>query len=342
MCARVGFRIVGGNSLSRASVIHAQDAHRPGAKLAGEPSAVLGLHDVVGVVQADGGLEVAAVFNEKRPYLREVGRKALIRDGRIVDADLAEIGVDGGIEHQAVVQDELCIEPAIPLEMLVFEVRVGGVDGVYLPQVATQYIRFKLKVLAMLDIAETFGCHVLGQAAGDRMPVLWPEGLFVGVGNIPLQDNAPGPRLAWISLLEIKAGEGDAHEHHVSERRAFAPGVPHGIKRVVGGVLLAVKPIALNAEGIAVEHEGPSLIVKSIQHHLDKIIISERIASQHMRADKPWRLVFANERGKKIFAGVTQIGDGRFGDRPAILGITLDEVADAQHLFCCRRARDPA
>src|ERR1700746_3280462 len=100
----------------------------------------------------------------------------------------------------------------------------------------------------MLDIAETVGCHVLGQAAGDGMPVLWPEGLFIGMRNIPLQDNTPGTHLPWIRLFEIEAGKGDAHEHHVSKRRALAPGVPHRVKRIVGGVLLTVKTTALNAE----------------------------------------------------------------------------------------------
>src|ERR1700733_3560326 len=121
MRAGIEFRIAGGPRLSRASVIHAEKAQCPGTELAGEPGAVLRFDDVVGVVEADRGLEVAAVFEKERPYLGEVRRKALVGNGRIVDADLTEIGVDGGIEDQAVVQDELCVEPTVALEMLALE-----------------------------------------------------------------------------------------------------------------------------------------------------------------------------------------------------------------------------
>jgi len=76
------------------------------------------------------GLEVAAVFNKERPHLREVGRKALVGDSRVVDAHLAEVRVDGGVEDQAVVQDKLCIQAGITLKMLTLKVGIGGVDSV--------------------------------------------------------------------------------------------------------------------------------------------------------------------------------------------------------------------
>src|ERR1700733_9486475 len=102
MCAGVEFRIAGRNSLSRAPVVHAEDAQRPWTQLPGKASAVLRLNNIVGVVQADRGLEVAAVFDKERPHLRKVGRKALVWDRGIVNADLAEVGVDRGVEDQAV------------------------------------------------------------------------------------------------------------------------------------------------------------------------------------------------------------------------------------------------
>ena len=126
--AGVVFRISGRNRLSRASIIHAQDAHRPWTKFPCKAGAELRLNDIVGVVQADRRLEVAAVFDEERTHFGEVGRKALVGDRRIIDADLAEIGVDRGIENQAVVQNELRVQPAVALQMLVLKIRIDGVD----------------------------------------------------------------------------------------------------------------------------------------------------------------------------------------------------------------------
>src|ERR1700722_10063426 len=118
----VEFRIRGRNGFSRASIIYSQEAQRPGAELSREARAILRLNNVVGVVQADRCLEIAAVFDKKRPNFREVGRKPLIGDSRIVDPDLAEIGVNRGIENQAVMEDKLRIEPGVALEVDVLKV----------------------------------------------------------------------------------------------------------------------------------------------------------------------------------------------------------------------------
>ncbi len=233
-------------------------------------------------------------------------------------------------------QDELRVQPGVALEMLVLNVRVVRIDGVQLPQVAAEHVGFELKVLAVLDIAETVGGNVLGQTAGDAMPVLRPESRLVGMGNIALQDDSPRPGLAGSAFGEIQAGEGNAYEHHVSERSALAPAIPHGVERVVGAVLFAVKSVGLDAEGIAAKQKRPPLIVEGIEHQLDKIVVPQRIARQHVPTDETRLLIFTNERREEVFVRVAQICDGRLGDRHAVIGITLNEVADAQH-FACRR-----
>ena len=111
--------------------------------------------------------------------------------------------------------------------------------------------------------------------------------------------------------------------------RAFAPGVPHGVERVVGTVLLAVEAIGLDAQRIAAKQECAPLVVEGIEHHLDRIVISQRIARQHVPPDEVWSFILANKGYVEICAGVSQIRDGRLSDRNAVLGITLHEVADA-------------
>ncbi len=133
------------------------------------------LHDVVGVVQVDGRHEVAAVLDEERPHLGEIGRKALVGNRGVVDAHLAEVGIDGGVEHQAVVQDEFGIQAGVALQVLVFEVGVKGINAVQVAQIARQHIRLELQVLAVLDIAKALDLHVLGQPAGDGVVAPRPE-----------------------------------------------------------------------------------------------------------------------------------------------------------------------
>jgi hypothetical protein len=76
------------------------------------------------------------------------------------------------------------------------------------------------------------------------------------------------------------------------------------------------------------------LVVEGIEHHLDSIVVSQRIARQHVPPDEIWSFILTNKGYEEICARVSQIGDGRLSDRSAVLGITLHEVADAQHGAC--------
>ena len=84
-------------------------------------------------------------------------------------------------------------------------------------------------------------------------------------------------------------------EHNVPGGSAFTPGVPHGVEGVVGTVLLAVKAVGLNAECIAAKQERPPLVVKGVEHHLDRIVVSQRIARQHVPADEIRLFVLAKK-----------------------------------------------
>ena len=141
---------------------------------------------------------------------------------------------------------------------------------------------------------------------------------------IPQVRVSPGAALA-----KYKLEKGMRSSTTYPDWRPFAPGVPHGIEGVVGTVLLAVKTVGLDAERIAAKQEGAPLVVEGIEHHLDRIVVSQRIARQHVPPDEIRLFVFTNKGCEEIFARVAQIGDGRLGDRSAVLGITLHEVADA-------------
>jgi hypothetical protein len=197
--------------LAGTEVVDAQHSYGPAPQFARKPSAVLRLDDVVGVVEVDRSHEIAAVLDEEWPHFGEIGWKALVGNCRIVNADLAEVRIDRGIQHQAIVQDELGVEPAIALQMLVFKVRIDGIDGVQLAQAARDGVRLKLHVLPAPHVAETLDFHILREASGDVVIAARPEVALVGVRHVALEDDAPGAHLTGLALGKVEAGEGNAH-----------------------------------------------------------------------------------------------------------------------------------
>ncbi len=198
--------------LARTAVVHAENSHRPVAQFAGEARAILRLHHVGRVVEVDGRHEIAAVLDKERPHFGEIGRKALVGDGGVVDAHLAEVGIDGGIEHQAVVEDELRIQAAVALQMPVVEVRVNGIDAIEVAQIAGQDIRLELQILPVFDVAKALDLHVLGQPAGDVVVTAGPEDGFAGARDVAAEDDAPSAHLSGVGLGEIEAGKRNPHE----------------------------------------------------------------------------------------------------------------------------------
>src|ERR1035437_4046406 len=51
-----------------------------------------------------------------------------------------------------------------------------------------------------------------------------------------------------------------------------------------------------------------------------------------MRSNEVWSFVVTDEGGIEVFMRVSQIGHGWFGRGLAIVGISLDEMTDPQHL----------
>ena len=74
------------------------------------------MNDPTGEKQVDGGIEVIRVLEKERTLFREEDLKALV-DGHLwlVGFDLAEIGFNGCVQNQAVLDDELRIESAVKL-----------------------------------------------------------------------------------------------------------------------------------------------------------------------------------------------------------------------------------
>ena len=60
------------------------------------------------VNQCDGSVEVACILKKERAQLGEVHREALIHgELRLIGLNIAEIGVNGAVQHDAVIDNQL-------------------------------------------------------------------------------------------------------------------------------------------------------------------------------------------------------------------------------------------
>jgi hypothetical protein len=330
--AGVGLGIAGRNGLAGPAVIDAKQAQCPGTGLAGEASAKLRARDVVGVIEIDRRLKIAAVLNEERAHFRKVRRKTLVGRSRIVHADLAEVRVERGVEHQAVVQNEFCVEPRIALQVLVFKVRIDRIDAVELAQIAGERVRLQLHVLAVANVLKAFDDALLRELAGNVVAVAGPKVGLAVAGDVALQNDAPAAKLIGTGLGEVKTHKRNAHEHDEAVGRAAPPGVPHGIEGVVVAVLLAVERIGLNSECVALKDKGAAMVAEGIEKERDLVIVAERVAGDHVRAHVFGVGIFADKGRVEGVVRVAEIGRGAVLWPAAIVRVALNEVRHAEHL----------
>src|SRR6476660_4443576 len=97
--------------------------------------------DVAGEHQIDRTGEVVAVLQKKWTLFGEENCEALIDgDLRLVGLDLAEVRIDCGVEHEAVVQDELGIKPCFGLQSAALKKRIVRVALIDIAESAQQSI----------------------------------------------------------------------------------------------------------------------------------------------------------------------------------------------------------
>src|SRR6266567_1780375 len=91
--------------------------------------------------------EVVAVFQKERTLLGKENFEALVDgDLRLVGFDLADIGTEGGIEDEAVVQDELGIESNLGLQGAAIKKWVGWVERINVAETAEECVGNQLDI----------------------------------------------------------------------------------------------------------------------------------------------------------------------------------------------------
>ncbi len=122
-------RIAGRDGLAGLAVVDGKQPDIGVVHLSRHADAVFGMHDVARVDQIDGRDEVVGILKKEGPQFGKVNGEALI-DGelRLIGFDIAEVGVDGRVENDAVFQDQLGFAAVGAFKMTRTEVGVGGVD----------------------------------------------------------------------------------------------------------------------------------------------------------------------------------------------------------------------
>src|SRR5438105_11640787 len=142
--------------------------------------------------QIDWRGEVVAVLKEERALLGKEDLEALVDgDLRLVGLNLAEVGINGRVEHEAVAQDELGVQTDIGLECPSFEERVSGVALIDVAKGSERAVRVELHVAAGRDILQSLKRGGLVEASLDAVRNARPEQVFVGTRDGTIEDNAP-------------------------------------------------------------------------------------------------------------------------------------------------------
>src|SRR4051812_18513686 len=98
--------VAGRNSAAGLAIVNGEEAEVGAAGLAGDAKTPVGAGDVAGVEKSEGSSEVAGVLEEEGAEFGEIDGVALV-DGELglVAFDVAEIGVEGGVEDDGVAPD---------------------------------------------------------------------------------------------------------------------------------------------------------------------------------------------------------------------------------------------
>ena len=167
--------------------------------------------------QIDRRCEEVAVLQKERAFLREENFEALVdRDLRLVGFDLAEVGIDRRIEHEAAVQDELSVQTDVGFESAALESRMVRVALVDVAEAAKQSVGNQLNVPAGRDVLHPARIGGLVEAPLNAVGNSRPEHVFVGARDAAIQNDAP--------LLLVRFGEAQALEWDRDQGKVAAPG----------------------------------------------------------------------------------------------------------------------
>src|SRR5215470_1912943 len=179
--------------------------------------------------KVDRAGEVIAVLQKEWTLFRKEHREALIDgDLRLVGFNLAEVRIDGRIEHETVVQDELGVQADLGLHGLAVEKRMVRVAVIDVAKAAQQSVGNELNVAGRRNAVDPGGGRSLIEPPLDAIGDSRPKQILIGARNAAVQNDPP---LLFVIPGEPQALKGNFHEQQVALVRKPAFGIPNRIER---------------------------------------------------------------------------------------------------------------
>ena len=135
--------------MPRRAIVGQHGANGPRACFAGETYAIQRIHHAPGKDKIQRCLKVVGVFLEEWALLRKENFKPLVhRNLGIVGFNLAEIRIESGVQHQAVLDYSFCIETGLGLYVLAGKTVSRGIAFIERAKRSHRSIRNELEVVA--------------------------------------------------------------------------------------------------------------------------------------------------------------------------------------------------
>jgi len=161
-------RVARRDGLSWLAIVGHKESDIRMVDLSRDADAVLGMHNAARVDEINGRNKVVGVLKKERPQLGKINREALI-DGELwlLGFDIAEVGIDGGVDNDAVLQDQLGLAAIRAFKVTRAEVGIGGVDVDKGALILCQRVRIQLKIVRAADAFDPVQNAFLAKDAGD-------------------------------------------------------------------------------------------------------------------------------------------------------------------------------
>src|SRR5258708_282191 len=267
-----GERIGLDDTLARRAVVGQKCSDGPWFNFGGEPGGVERINNSPCEGQIQGRLEVAGVFLEKRPLLREEDLKTLVDCNlRIVRLDLTKIGIEGGVQHQAVFDHDLGIQSRFGRKMLSCKTLTCWIASIQRTKSAERSIGNELHVPSRRDSVEPGDVRFVNEPALFLAAVSGVVGAFAVARNHPGEKNPPGVRAGG---TEAHGFEGNLKPDHVAAVQNLCLRMPNGVKRLVKSPVFSEDGVLLDAVRIGEEGVGMAVVKERIPEKAHVVVVS--------------------------------------------------------------------
>src|SRR5579863_482362 len=161
---------------ARFTVVDGEEAEIGSGDFSCQANTVFGMDDVARVDKQDRRAEEIRVLKKEGPELRKVDGVALV-DGELglIRFDIAEIGIDGSVEDDAVFDDELGFAAGSALEAPGAEVWIERIEIDQFALILGEHVGIDLQIMGAGDAFDAMHGGFLGENAGDAGGDTRPE-----------------------------------------------------------------------------------------------------------------------------------------------------------------------